>query len=62
MKAKAHWLHYTVQSHSQKLCPVKANEWQVQHAPVDDKAGLRASWVHFRAGVSHRQQDQAAGA
>lgn len=43
MKAKAHWLHDTVQSHSQKLCPVKANEWQVQHAPVDDKAGLRAS-------------------
>lgn len=62
MTVKAHWLHDTVQSHSQKLCLAEANEWQVQHAPVDDKAGLRASWVHLRAEVPHRQQDQPAGA
>lgn len=55
MKAKAHWFQNAVQSHSQKLCPAKANEWQVQHAPVDGKAGLRASWVHLRAEVLHRQ-------
>lgn len=55
MKAKAHWFQDAVQSHSQKLCPAKDNEWQVQHAPVDGKAGLRASWVHLRAEVLHRQ-------
>lgn len=49
MRARAHWLQDTVQSHSWKLCPAKASKWQAHHAPVDDKAGLKASWVHLRA-------------